>query len=126
MRPFRFGVNALFGKGLQHISWIHVDDLVKIVYALITGALIPGTYNCVAPGPVRQETFNKELLNSSGKRAIRFVFPAWLLRLFMGDMSQVLLSDQHVIPEKLIDQHYVFSYPDLHSALLNLLDKPKK
>ncbi|MDE2429361.1 MAG: TIGR01777 family oxidoreductase [Burkholderiales bacterium] len=117
--PFLLGLGSRIGDGRQWMSWIHVDDYVSIVLHLISNPQASGSINMVAP----QAVTNRELTHifaSSLHRPAFLVTPAWLLRLALGEMSELLTGGQHVIPQRLKSLGYVFSYPTLGSALENL------
>ncbi len=121
--PLKFGMNLIFGKGTQPISWIHIDDVLNIICHLINGELWPGIYNGAAPNPVDQITFNKILAQYSGKRTIKLRIPAWLMLFMMGELATVFLNHQQINPLQLTKQKFSFQYPQLSDALDNLMMK---
>jgi uncharacterized protein (TIGR01777 family) len=49
--PLRFGVAPILGNGRQVMSWIHIDDLVRLYIAAIENEKLEGVYNAAAPYP---------------------------------------------------------------------------
>jgi uncharacterized protein len=117
MLPFKFGLGGRIGDGKQWLSWITLDDVVAILrLALITGDL-RGPINIVAPEPVRNADFAKELAKAMNRPAI-FPAPAFALRLAMGEMADaLLLASQRVVPQKLTSAGYSFASRNLKDAL---------
>lgn len=122
--PIRLGVGGRMGSGRQMMSWIHRDD----VLTLITTALqspqssppMLGIYNATAPEPVPQATFAAtagQLLH----RPIWLPVPAAPLRWAMGEMAQLFVDGQNVLPARLQEQGFAFRYPSLRQALQSLV-----
>jgi uncharacterized protein (TIGR01777 family) len=114
--PFRLGVGGRLGDGKQWTSWIHLDDLIALVeFSIVTGAL-RGAVNAVAPNPVTNATFTQELAASLHRPAI-FPVPAIALKLLLGEMSQVVLASQRVIPQAALRAGFQFRFADVGAAL---------
>jgi len=116
--PFRAYVGGKLGVGHQWMSWIHIDDLVGIIRHAIEGSL-SGVVNATAPHPVRNSDFTRELGAALHRPAILPV-PAIGLKIMFGEMAQILLDSQRVIPKAAETSGYKFAYPDLREALGNL------
>jgi NAD dependent epimerase/dehydratase family enzyme len=43
--------------------------------------------------------------------------PAFMMRLVLGEFSQVLLGSQRTVPRKLMDYGFEFQYPEIGPAL---------
>jgi uncharacterized protein (TIGR01777 family) len=114
--PFRFGVGGRLGNGKQWTSWIHLDDLVALVEFSISTSAIRGAVNAVAPSPVTNAVFTKELAAALLRPAI-FPVPAAALKLLLGEMSQVVLASQRVIPEAALRAGFQFRFTEVGEAL---------
>jgi uncharacterized protein (TIGR01777 family) len=114
--PFRFGVGGRLGDGKQWTSWIHLDDLIALVEFSIATTTIRGAVNAVAPIPVTNAAFTQELAAALHRPAI-FPVPAAALKLLLGEMSQVVLASQRVIPEAALRAGFQFRFTDLGEAL---------
>lgn len=114
--PFRFGLGGRLGDGRQWMSWIHRRDWIKIAQAMIADNTMSGPYNATAPAPVTNSEFTQTLAACLNRPAL-LPAPAWVLKLALGEMSELVLGSQRVMPQRLLDQGFEFEYPDLKSAL---------
>lgn len=114
--PFRLGVGGRLGSGQQWMSWIALDDLVSLIELAIEDAALSGAVNAVAPNPVTNAVFTRELAAALHRPAILPV-PAFALRIFFGEMSQILLGGQRVIPQAALRAGFQFHFADLGQAL---------
>jgi uncharacterized protein (TIGR01777 family) len=121
MRPFRFGAGGRIGSGQQWMSWVTLEDVVGVVRLALENAAVSGAVNVVAPQPVRNAGFTRELARAMGRPAL-FPAPAFALRLALGEMADaLLLASQRVTPQRLANLGYQFLQPDLPSALGRVL-----
>ena len=122
MLPFRLGVGGRVGPGRQWMSWIALADIIEIIRFAINNQEAAGPVNAVAPHPVRNAEFAKQLAAVLHRPAL-FPAPAFALRLALGaELAQMLLlSSQMVLPTKLEQLGYRFLWPDLQPALQNIL-----
>ncbi len=117
--PFRLGVGGRLGDGRQWMSWIHRDDLSEL-FRLAVEKPIRGPLNAVAPNPLANAGFTRELARAVHRPAV-FPAPEFALRLMFGEMSEVLLSSQRVAPNAAASAGFVFRFPHLGPALADLL-----
>ena len=116
-RLFRLGLGTIFGKGVQYISWISIDDAVGALYHLVMTQEIEGAVNIVAPHPVSQRAFAHLLANSLQRRAF-LRMPAWLVRLVFGQKGKELfLLSTRVHPKRLLETGYDFCDPTVEKVL---------
>ena len=121
MLPFKFGVGGRIGDGKQWMSWVTLEDVVAILRLALIKSELRGPINVVAPEPVRNAEFVKELAKTMHRPAI-FPAPAFALRLAMGEMADaLLLSSQRAVPQKLASVGYSFVSPNLRDALETIL-----
>lgn len=114
--PFRLGAGGRLGTGEQWMSWIALDDLVSLIEFAIEDATVSGPVNAVAPNPVTNAVFTHELASALHRPAILPV-PAFALKLLFGDMSEMLLGGQRVIPQAALRAGFQFQFADLGQAL---------
>ncbi|MDD2722586.1 MAG: TIGR01777 family oxidoreductase [Methylovulum sp.] len=119
--PFRLGLGGRLGDGHQWMSWIHRQDWIAIAQAMIKDATMHGAYNATAPNPVTNSEFTSTLAACLHRPAL-FPLPASLLKALLGEMSELLLGSQRVIPKRLLDQGFEFQYGKLDQALKQSLD----
>lgn len=114
--PFRLGLGGPLGTGEQWMSWIHRQDLVKILEFLLQHEVLTGVFNATAPHPVSNLEFTQTLGKVLGKPT-PFRVPATMLKMGLGEMSSLLLGGQRVLPKRLQLSGYNFCYPRLRDAL---------
>jgi len=118
--PYRFFVGGPLGGGRQWFPWIHMADEVAAIRFLIDNEAAQGPFNLTAPNPVANHEFSR----IAGRRLKRPTFattPAFLLRLFFGEMATVLLDGQRAVPQRLLELGYKFRFTEVDSALQDLL-----
>jgi hypothetical protein len=111
------------GSGQQYIPWIHIDDLVQVFYAAITNADYNGIYNAVGPQHIHNREFIQKLAAAYGKRMILPGVPAFVLRMLVGEMAAMVLEGSRVSCEKLQKQGFVFQFPEISTALDDLVKR---
>ncbi len=118
--PFQFFVGGSMGDGKQVFSWIHLNDLVHSMLALLENPDARGAFNLTAPEPVTNRQF-ASVLGRVLHKPNWLTVPAFVLKLTLGEMSTLILDGQRVIPYRLQNEiGYQFKYPALEAALLNL------
>ncbi len=120
--PFRLGLGGRVGPKDQQFSWIALDDTLGAIYhTLMTG--VAGAVNLTAPNPVTMGVYTKTLARVLRRPAL-FAAPASLIRLATGAVAdEVLFASARVLPERLQQTGYPFSFPTLEEALRHLLGK---
>lgn len=122
--PYRLGLGGPMGPGSQTMSWIHVQDLVRAMLFLLEHDECEGIFNGTAPQPVSNRLFSQTLARTLHRPHFCMV-PAQLLRLLMGEAADLLLTGQHILPARLQEAGFHFTYPALPEALGNLLQPPR-
>lgn len=119
---FRFALGSPLGSGRQWFSWIHIDDLLRILLFVIEKPTLSGPVNCTAPNPVQ----NAELVKTLAKAVHRWAFlpavPAFAMKLALGELAEVVLKGQRVLPKRLLNEGFQFRFPELRVALDDLLN----
>jgi len=114
--PFRLGVGGRLGTGKQWMSWISLDDLVSLIDFVIAIPAISGAVNAVAPNPLTNAVFTRELAAALHRPAI-FPVPAFALKILFGEMSQILLGGQRVVPQAALRAGFQFRFAEVGEAL---------
>jgi len=123
LTPFKFGAGGRLGSGKQWMSWIALEDAVRVLRAAIDDARWNGAVNVVSPEPVRNSEFTRVLASVLHRPAI-FPAPALALRLALGEMADaLLLASQRVQPVRLQQYGFAFRYENLEQALQSVLAK---
>ena len=121
--PFRLGAGGPMGDGRQWMSWIHRDDLVGMIQWLLDRDQAGGAYNGTAPVPVTNRDFARTLGTALHRPAV-LPTPAFVLRAGFGEMAQLLLTGQRVLPAHALAEGFTFRFPTLDAALDDLLRDP--
>ncbi len=112
------GLLNYFGDGSMYYSWIHIDDLCKIISDAIEDNHYRGTINAVSPTPLTNKDFVKNLSLSMPSKKLILPAPTFAIKLALGEMSAVVLNSNRVIPQKLIDVKHKFLYEEINADVL--------
>jgi uncharacterized protein (TIGR01777 family) len=118
--PFKVGIGGRIGNGKQWMSWIHIDDVVRLIAFAIANESIRGPVNGVAPNPVTNAAFTRGLARALHRPAV-FPVPLFALRILFGQMAEILYASQRVIPESALSAGFEFKFGELGAALSNLV-----
>ncbi|MGX2970324.1 TIGR01777 family oxidoreductase [Ursidibacter sp. B-7004-1] len=121
---YKLGLGGKLGNGKQHWAWIARSDHIQAILFLLNNRKSQGAYNLVAPNSASNADFNC-LLAKAIKRPAFFTVPSFLLKLGLGERSQLLLDNQPLIPQKLLDEGFEFQYHTLEEYLNNHFRKTK-
>jgi uncharacterized protein (TIGR01777 family) len=121
LTPFRLGLGGVLGSGQQYMSWIALDDLVRVIQFALHAAALCGPVNAVTPEPITNREFTKTLGRVLGRPTV-LRMPAAAIRLAFGEMAdEMLLVGARVAPSALSAARFEFHYPRLEPALRHLL-----
>lgn len=118
--PFKLGLGGKVSTGEQMMSWIHIEDMVNAILFIIENSYLNGAINMTAPNPVSNDLFSKALAKQLNRPCI-FTTPAWLFKFLLGEMSDLLIYGQNVVPAKLLSVGFVFKHKTVNEALENLV-----
>ena len=113
--PFKLGLGGPIGDGSQYMSWIHLEDMLRGIAHLITNESCEGVYNFTAPNPVTNKEFSRALASALSRPCV-FKIPEFVLRMMMGEMADLVLYGQRVVPKRLQESGYEFIYPKISQA----------
>ncbi|MEH2322079.1 MAG: TIGR01777 family oxidoreductase [Nostoc sp.] len=119
--PFKLFAGGPIGSGRQWFSWIHVDDLVNLILEALTKPEIEGVYNGTAPNPVRMADLS-QTLGQVMNRPSWLPVPGFAIEALLGDGAMVVLEGQQVIPKRTVETGFEYKYPNLQSALRQILN----
>jgi uncharacterized protein (TIGR01777 family) len=118
---FKLGGGGPVAGGKQYMSWIHVDDLVSLYLAALDGGEgWSGPINGTAPEPVTNKAFSKALGRALNRPAVAPV-PAFAVRTLYGEMADIVIHGQRVLPERARALGFPFAHPELDEALRSAL-----
>ncbi|MER5478020.1 TIGR01777 family oxidoreductase [Streptomyces sp. NPDC002734] len=113
---FRAGLGGRLGDGRQYWSFVALRDEIDALRHLLLTPGLDGPFNVTAPAPAT----NREVTAAMAKvlrRPAVFAVPAPVLRTVLGGMSQDVLGSARVLPARLRESGFVFSCPDVESAV---------
>lgn len=110
------GIGKKMGSGKQIYSWIHREDLVRMMYFILNNK-IEGTFNAVSDQPVEQTKFHTLLAQRMNKKFIISRIPALVFRLMIGERSTLILDSHRVSNTKIKSAGFTFNYASLEEAL---------
>ncbi|KAL2469326.1 Epimerase family protein SDR39U1-like protein [Forsythia ovata] len=117
---FNMFAGGPLGSGKQWFSWIHVDDLVNLIYEALSNPTYNGVINGTAPNPVRLSEMCDQLGSVLGR-------PSWLpvpdiaLKAVLGEGACVVLEGQKVLPTRAKELGFPFKYPYVKDALKTIV-----
>ena len=117
---FRLGAGGRLGSGEHWFPWIHREDMVSIYLWLLEHESSTGAYNASAPNPVTNADFTRAL-GEALHRPTFLPMPAKALQLMFGEMSELLLVSDRMVPQRLLDEGFPFRYPQIGPALKAIL-----
>lgn len=120
-KPLKFGLATILGSGRQIVSWIHIDDLCRFMIYALEHEELSGAYNAVAPAPVSNKALILQLARARGGFYIPVPVPAFALKIAMGAMSVEVLKSATLSADKTLSTGFSFDYPDIDSALKELI-----
>jgi uncharacterized protein (TIGR01777 family) len=115
--PVKMMAGAPLGSGKQYMSWIHIDDACRLIIKALEDTQFEGVYNAVAPHPVTNKEFTKELAEAMHRPLVLPKVPAFAINLVMGKKSEVVLASQRVSANKVLQTGFTFEYSYLEEAL---------
>lgn len=121
LTPFKLGVGGVIASGQQWMSWVALDDLVRIFHFLLENEKLSGAFNASAPNPVTNEEFTKTLGKVLNRPTV-LPLPEFAVKLMFGEKGETLLvQGQRVLPKRLQNEGFEFKFPNLEEALKNAM-----
>ena len=119
---FKAGLGGKLGSGKQAFSFIHIIDYCRAIVHIIEKSQSSGIYNLVSPQPTTNENFTKELACHLNRPALFFV-PEVALKIVYGDAAKLVTKGVTVKPVRLLNENFEFMFPDISSAISQLVQK---
>jgi uncharacterized protein (TIGR01777 family) len=118
--PFRMGLGGPLAGGKMWMSWIHLEDMVRMIVWAATNGAVQGAVNGVAPGPVRNAEFTREL-GAALHRPAFWPVPRVALKARFGEMAEIVLASARVLPQAALENGFRFRQTSVGEALRGLL-----
>lgn len=120
--PFRFNFGLGIGQGLNYFSWIHILDEIRAIDFIINSKQSSGIYNLTSPNPIKMILLN-HLISERLNRPYLFTLPDKFIKFVFGDMAkEMLLTNQQVLPNRLLNEGFKFQFLTIESTLTDLLN----
>lgn len=116
------GVFPVLGRGYQYLPWIHLSDLCNIYLKAILDEKMEGSYNAVAPEHITQGQFMRRMAEVMNRQFIHPPVPAIMLKLYLGEMANVVLEGSRISSDKIQNAGFRFLFSDVRDALENILN----
>ena len=113
-------VAAPLGNGQQYMSWVHIEDLCRMIQFGIEEDKLVGPFNAVGPEPMTNKDFTKLAAKVMGKPYLPIPVPSLVLKLMLGEMAQIVLGGSRISAERILKAGFNFAYPSLKGALEEL------
>ena len=120
-RPIQWWAGAPLGSGNQFMSWIHIDDVSRIFVHAVYHEEMSGAYNSVAPDPVTNKEFTKQVARAMNKPLILPNVPPFAMKMLVGEMAEMLLGGSRVSSDKIRGAGFSFNFPQLPEAIADLI-----
>lgn len=132
MEPYlnlvRFGLGGVQGTGNQMFSWIHIEDVFRVILFLQSNEQLNGIFNCSAPQPITNRVFMTQLRKTMNRK-IGLPSPKWMLEMgaiFMNTETELILKSRWVIPDRLEKEGFQFTFGTIGEALQQILKTSNK
>ena len=119
-KPIKLFVGAPLGSGKQWVPWVHVDDIAAMFVNAVDNPLLSGPYNACAPFPVTNKTLTKSIARQLHRPVWPFNVPESLLKIILGEMSEVIFISTNTSAQKLLSADFKFKYTQLQDALSDI------
>jgi len=120
MPAFRLGLGARLGSGRQWLSWIHVEDVARLLLFAVENLDTSGAVNATAPWPARNADFTRALARALRRPAF-LAIPAFALRMMFREFSHELLDSKRVLPAAATAQGFGFRFSELTAAITDIV-----
>lgn len=122
-KPIKMGIGSALGSGKQFMPWIHIDDLCKLYIKSIEDSNMTGAYNAVASEHCTNAQLTTAIAKQLNKKLWAPKVPPFVLKLILGEMSEIILNGSRISNNKLINTGFRFQFPDLEKAIKNCISK---
>ncbi len=121
MDSFKVRTAAYLGDGQQFYSWIHLDDMCRVLIAGLENENLSGVYNAVSPNPARNKTIVETIANVLPGKYLMVPAPKFALKLVLGERIEMVLGSTRVSSKKIESTGFQFQFPQLEEAIAHLI-----
>lgn len=123
LKTTRTGIYGYFGSGSAYYSWIHIDDLCRMIIWGLENSGCEGVYNATAPNPVTIKDLVRAVRSAKNAWGPLVPVPGFGLKLVLGEMANMLLNSTRVIPQRMLKQNFEHKFLDVQNAIEDILSK---
>jgi uncharacterized protein (TIGR01777 family) len=123
--PLRLYAGTVLGSGRQWLSWIQLDDLLRLVLFVLDRGTLTGALNATSPEPMRNADFMAALAAALKRPLWPVRIPAPLVRAALGELAELFVDGQRVVPKRALELGFRFRHAELSGALSHLLAAPQ-
>lgn len=116
--PIKKGFGTILGNGKQYMPWIHINDLCKLYLLAIENPKLKGVYNAVAPEHITNKELTKTIAKKTKKRIWLPNIPAFVLKIVLGKMSDLVLYGSRVSSEKIQKTGFTFQFKHIKDCII--------
>ncbi len=120
---YPWGIGTYFGQGQQYYSWVHIEDLCRMLLFLLQEPQAKGIYNGVAPEPISNKALAKSIAKALNKKVVLMPVPTMALNLAMGEMSRIVTDSTRVSAKRLQEAGFEYHFPQIVPALEDLITR---
>lgn len=124
----KFALGGRQGNGRQMYTWIHIEDVCRVVEWLYQHPEMEGVFNCTAPNPVTNKYFMDTLRKYTGHK-IGLPAYKWMLKIgaaIIGTEPELILKSRWVVPTKLLENGFTFRYATISDAVKNIISHTER
>jgi uncharacterized protein (TIGR01777 family) len=118
---FKKGLGTALGSGKQYMPWIHIHDLCMMYIEAIENKNMTGAYNATINDSTTNLSFSNTLASSIGIPMFLPKVPAFLIRIGMGEMADIVLTGRRVSSDKIKKLGFRFQFRNIKKALKDCL-----
>lgn len=119
----RIGFGGAIGRGSQWISWIHIEDMMRLFVEAIENPAVHGIYNATGLQPVPNHEF-METLRDTLDLPVGLPTPTWMMKAaapVIGADPDLALNGRRGLPVRINGLGFTFRFHELADALEDLL-----
>lgn len=120
LQPIRMNLAGRIGHGRQPVVWVHIRDVLRAIEFLMDKQPEARIFNLTAPERISQAIFSELAARQLHKHPV-LCLPAWVMKIMLGEQSQLVLNGRYVKPQALSEAGFIFNFPTLKDALADLL-----
>lgn len=121
--PVKMGIGSPIGSGKQYMPWIHIRDICSVYEFALKNPEMDGAFNASSPQHTTNEYLTKLMAEVLKKPYFIPNVPAFVLKMIFGELANALLEGSRASAEKILSTGFQFEFPDLKTALKDLLIK---